>query len=141
MESSPRYQPKVFLMSSLSIKIREEAPTDEVGEIEELNPLDVSNLSTLLNDNVLVELDETIDGEVNIFGEAGSGQLKEALFKTSPHIRNLFEEENKMSQIKRTALSLKNSPTKRSKQSDEDELLLIEEPDEDDVIVWSVYFL
>ena len=66
MESSPRYQPKVFLMSSLSIKIREEAPTDEVGEIEEFNPLDASNLSTLLNDNVLVELDETIDGEVNI---------------------------------------------------------------------------
>ena len=43
MESSPLYQPKVFLMNSLNLKFREDA-------IEEVNPLDDFNLSTYLND-------------------------------------------------------------------------------------------
>jgi len=132
MESSPLYQPKVFLLNSLNIKIREE--TEE--KVEELNPLDDPNLSSYLDDNdVLVELDDSVtietvdDGEVNVLGDADPVQLEEAVFDKASHIRNLFEEEQS-SQLKRKSLLLESSTSKRLKSGHEEELLLFEEPDE-----------
>jgi len=132
MESSPLYQPKVFLLNSLNIKIREET---EEG-VEELNPLDDPNLSSYLEDNdVIVELDDSVtietvdDGEVNVLGDADPVQLEEAFFDKASHIRNLFEEEQS-SQLKRKSLLLESSTSKRLKSGHEDELLLLEEPDE-----------
>merc|ERR1712096_488295 len=132
MESSPLYQPKVFLLNSLNIKIREE--TEE--EVEELNPLDDPNLSSYLYDHdVLVELDDSVtietvdDGEMGMLGDADLVQLEEAVFDKASHIRNLFEEEQS-SQLKRKSLLLESSTSKRMKSGHEDELLLFEEPDE-----------
>merc|ERR1712096_280207 len=132
MESSPLYQPKVFLLNSLNIKIREE--TEE--EVEELNPLDDPNLSSYLYDHdVLVELDDSVtietvdDGEVNVLGDAHPVQLEEVVFDKASHIRNLFEEEQS-NKLKRKSLLLESSTSKRLKSGHEEELLLFEEPDE-----------
>merc|ERR1719470_516374 len=108
MESSPLYQPKVLLMNSLNIKLREEMSVDE---IEEVNPLDDPNLSTYLNDSsVLVDLDSE-EAEVSVFGDAEPVELEEAVFEKSPHIRNLFEEEKT---TKRKSV-VANSPSKKMK--------------------------
>merc|ERR1719186_484311 len=98
MESSPLYQPKVFLLNSLNIKIREETEDNDV----------------------LVELDDSVtietvdDGEVNVLGDADPVQVGEAVFDKASHIRNLFEEELS-SQLKRKSLLLESSTSKRLK--------------------------
>jgi len=125
MESSPLYQPKVFLLNSLNRKLRKEVSEDE---IEEVNPLDDPNLSIYLNDNsVLVDLDSE-EVEVSVLGDAEPIELEEAVFEKSPHIRNLFEEEKNG---KRKSLGANTSPFKKIKPGHEDEMLLLEEPEED----------
>eukprot|EP00092_Neocalanus_flemingeri_P001848 GFUD01001970.1.p1 GENE.GFUD01001970.1~~GFUD01001970.1.p1 ORF type:complete len:562 (-),score=133.48 GFUD01001970.1:55-1740(-) len=144
MESSPLYQPKVFLTSNLNIKLREA----ECEEVEEINHLDDSGSSQFndilaeLNDSVsndiLAELNDsvtsiTIDDEVIVLGDADPVQLEEATFLESlPHVRNLFDETEYIINSKRKSFVM-NSSSKRVKAVLEDEMLLFEEPDDEDV--------
>eukprot|EP00092_Neocalanus_flemingeri_P023761 GFUD01025775.1.p1 GENE.GFUD01025775.1~~GFUD01025775.1.p1 ORF type:complete len:581 (-),score=132.47 GFUD01025775.1:72-1814(-) len=142
MESSPLYQPKVFLTNNLNIKLREA----KCEEVEEINHLDDSGSSQFndilaeLNDSVsndiLAELNDsvtsvTIDDEVIVLGDADPVQLEEATFLESlPHVRNLFDETEYIINSKRKSFVM-NSSSKRVKAVLEDEMLLFEEPDED----------
>eukprot|EP00092_Neocalanus_flemingeri_P039644 GFUD01043176.1.p1 GENE.GFUD01043176.1~~GFUD01043176.1.p1 ORF type:complete len:588 (+),score=142.40 GFUD01043176.1:62-1825(+) len=144
MESSPLYQPKVFLTSNLNIKLREA----ECEKVEEINHLDDSGSSQFndilaeLNDSVsndiLAELNDsdtsvTIDDEVIVLGDADPVQLEEATFLESlPHVRNLFDETEFIINSKRKSFVM-NSSSKRVKAALEDEMLLFEEPDDEDV--------
>eukprot|EP00092_Neocalanus_flemingeri_P025959 GFUD01028134.1.p1 GENE.GFUD01028134.1~~GFUD01028134.1.p1 ORF type:complete len:503 (-),score=128.97 GFUD01028134.1:23-1531(-) len=134
MESSPLYQPKVFLTSDLNIKLR------EVGsEVEEVSRLDESGSTEYndLPDSVTTgTLDE--DDEVIVLGDADPVQLDEATFMSSPHVRNLFDETDNIVQLKRKSL-IDNSSSKRVKASLEDEMLLFEEPEDEDEDVLDIH--
>jgi len=98
MESSPLYQPKVFLSSSLNSEMRKEESKDDIEWVK--SPKENERLS--LNDVVLVDVEEEMI--VN-------------------HVRNLF---NVDAQSKRKSYEVDYFSFKKSKH-DEEELLLMED--------------
>merc|ERR1712129_409015 len=109
MESSPLYQPKVFLSSKLNLEMRKEESKD-----------DIELVKSLKDDIILVDLEQEV-----IVGEAKLGQYDEYL-EQSTHVRNLFNGETAHSE--RKTYEVDNLSFKKSKH-DQEELLLMEDDD------------
>jgi len=110
MESSPLYQPKVFLSSKLNLEMRKEESKDDIELVKSLE-----------DDVILVDLEEEV-----IVGEATVGQYDEEYLEQSTHVRNLFNEETTHS--KRKTNEDDHLSSKKSKH-DQEELLLMEDDD------------
>jgi len=112
MQTSSLYQPQVFLMNCLNLKMREESSMPKNKEVG------------------LVELLETLnDDEGNdVLVLEESFQLDGSPVKRNSHIRNLFEEDAQVQPTKRKKDDRNScSPSKKGRTNANEELLLVED--------------
>merc|ERR1712129_563320 len=122
MESSPLYQPNVFLSNSLNTRMRKEESKDDLEQSNLVKSLDSANKLSLKDDVLLVDL---VEEEV-ILGEAEIGQYEvEQVVEQSTYVRNLFNEDG---ESKRKTTDVEHVSSKKSKH-DQEELLLMEDDD------------